>query len=95
MRKSYLFVYNDIVGTREAVRQSLDKMRTVLTWRYDMPNVFYLVSGGSAYDLAREFEAIHGNNGRFIFLEYSPNSQGRLTEESWHLLNATQHKPEK
>lgn len=92
MRKSYIFVYNDTVGTRDAVQAALDKMRTIITWRYDMPNVFYIVSEGQANDLAREFESVHGDRGRYIFVEYSRNAQGRLTNESWDLLNTTYHK---
>jgi len=90
MRKSY-FVYNDTVGTLEEVRTVLDKMSYVYTWRYDMPNVFYIVSDYSADQLAKQFEGFAGTEGRFIFLEYTGNSQGRLTGESWFLLNNKYH----
>jgi hypothetical protein len=93
MRQSYLFVYNDDVGTREQVKNTLDKMLYVVTWRYDMPNVFYIVSDYSAADLASQFESLNGTKGRFIFQEHTINSQGRLTGDSWYLLNNKNHKP--
>lgn len=92
MRKSYLFIYNDTVGTREQVKNIIDRMSYVITWRYDMPNVFYLISEYSADRLAKQFESIAGAKGRFIFQEYTSNSQGRLTGNSWYLLNTTHHK---
>ena len=91
MRKSYLFIYNDTVGTREQAKNVIDQMSYVITWRYDMPNVFYIISEYSAGDLARQFESINGTNGRFIFQEFTDNSQGRLTDESWYLLNYKRH----
>lgn len=94
MRKSYIFVYNDIVGTREKVKNILDQMSYVATWRFDMPNVFYIISDQTAGELATQFESLNGTNGYFIFQEHTPNSQGRLTGDSWYLLNNKQHKPE-
>lgn len=91
--KAYLFIYNDIVGTREAVQAVLDNMTTVSTWRYDMPNVFYIISSSSAQELSQEFERKLSDRGRYIFVEYSDNAQGRLTEETWYLLNNKTHKP--
>lgn len=94
-KKSYLFVHNSQVGDREAVKKALDQMIHVETWRYDMPNVFYIVSVATADTLANEFEKFAGSNGRYIFLEYSSNSQGRLTGDTWHLLNNLEHTPQR
>lgn len=92
MRKSYLFVYNDTVGTREEIKNHLNTMSSVITWRFDMPNVFYIISENTADEIAEEFEKKAGTGGRFIFLEYNGNAQGRLTGESWYLLNNKHHK---
>jgi hypothetical protein len=91
MTKSYLFVYNDEVGTRDQVKEILNRMKIVVYWRYDMPNLFYVVSNNSAFELASEFEKLKGTSGRFIFSEYNGNAQGRLTGESWYLLNNKIH----
>lgn len=91
--KAYLFVYSDVVGTREEVQAALESMSTVATWRYDMPNSFYIVSSSSSQELSDEFERKLPNKGRYIFAEYNGNAQGRLTEESWYLLNNKTLKP--
>lgn len=94
MRNSYLFIYNDNVGTREHVKSIIEKMSYVATWRYDMPNLFYIASDYSAADLASQFESLNGINGLFIFQEYTINAQGRLTGQSWYLLNNKKLQPE-
>ena len=92
--KAYLFIYSDLVGTREKVQTTLDSMSSVNTWRYDLPNSFYVISSSTSQELANEFEQKLPTQGRFIFAEYNGfNSQGRLSDESWHLLNNKAHKP--
>ena len=93
-KKSYLFVHNSQAGTRESMIKALDKITIIDTWRYDMPGVFYIISTATANELAAEFERIRGVGGLYIFSEYSQNSQGRLTKETWYLLNNLQHAPE-
>jgi len=93
MDKSYLFIYNDEVGTRDELEGYLNKMLKIVHWRYDMPNMFYITSEYSADQIAQEFESIAGTKGRFIFMEYNSNSQGRLLSESWFLLQNKYHKP--
>ena len=94
MNKSYLFVYNNTVGTQEEVKNILNRMSLIWTWRYDMPNVFYIVSSASANEIAKQFESINGTKGRFIVLEFTGNSQGRLTGASWFLLENKYHEKE-
>ena len=91
-KKSYLLVFNGATGTQDQVKDVLNEMTSVVTWRYDMPHMFYLVSEESADDLAEEFESIRGTDGRYIFLEYTENSEGRLLDKSWYLLNRKRHK---
>lgn len=93
MTRSYLFIYNDDVGTIEQVKEYLNKMPKIMSWRYDMPNMFYLISEYSADEINKEFESIVGTNGRYIFAEYNGNAQGRLTKETWFLLNNKYHQP--
>lgn len=93
MMRAYLFIYNAQVGSQEEVKEYLNRMTLVSHWRFDMPNVFYVLSESSAEQLAKEFEGLAGTKGRFIFLEYSTNSQGRLTSETWYLLSNKQKKP--
>lgn len=88
MKKSYVLVYTDQIGAQEEVKNVLNNMPSIKKWRYDMPNAFYVVSERSASDIAKQFEShLDYETGRFIILEYTENSQGRLTEKSWSLLN--------
>lgn len=91
-RKSFLFIYADDVGTRESLVEVLNDMRLVETWRYDMPNVFYLVSDADANTLAEQFEEKRGAEGRYLFIQCSSDRQGRLPSETWYLLHNKEHK---
>ncbi len=93
MLKSYLFIYNNDVGSRDEVKGVIDSMSNVKTWRYDMPYVFYVISEQSAEQLYQQFAAINGKKGRFMFIEASENSQGQMLEETWYLLSHKRHKP--
>ena len=44
MKIAYLLIYNDEVGTREEIKDILNRMQMIETWRYDMPNMFYIIS---------------------------------------------------
>ena len=52
MKKVYILFYSNSLGTREEVRDYLDSLSEVLHWRYDIPNVFYLISEENAETLA-------------------------------------------
>jgi hypothetical protein len=93
MRKAYLFVYADKFGTREEVTKCVDNISEVITWRYDMPNSFYLISEHTADQLAH---AIHDYTGKtsFIVSEITSNKQGWLSPDTWYLINNKHHKPE-
>ena len=43
MSNFYLFIYSDSLGNREEVKDILNDIPDVLSWRYDMPNSFYIV----------------------------------------------------
>lgn len=93
MRKAYLFIYNSIVGSREEVTDVIDSMNRVITWRYDMPNVFYVISEHSAEQLYEQFISINGKKGMFMFVETTNNSQGQMQPETWYLLSNKRHQP--
>lgn len=93
MRRSYLFLYDGGVGTREEVKNVIHSMQGVFTWRYDIPNCFYVISDLSAQQLFDEFVSINGTKGRFMFMEASTNRQGQMLPDTWHLLTNKSHKP--
>lgn len=92
MRKAYILVYSDNLGTREEVIKCMDSISQVYTWRYDISNSFYIISDYSADEIAR---AIHDFTGKTSFLvsEITSNKQGWLSEDTWYLINNKTHKP--
>jgi len=93
MKMAYLFLYNDEVGTREKITQVLDRMSRVITWRYDMPHCYYVISESTAEELHQQFQLINGNLGRYLFIEASANRQGWMLKDTWYLLTNKTHRP--
>lgn len=94
MRRAYLLVYSDVVGMREAIKKLVDSMPEVVTWRYDLPNAFYLISEHDAKTIANTLRAGTGKKGRFIITEVSDDNRwGWLPNESWYLLQNKKLKP--
>jgi len=93
MKKAYLLIYADKVGTREEIKSYLNRMPIVETWRYDMPNMFYIISTYTAKQIAEQIRELSGTNGKFIVTENTENSYGWLNGDSWYLLQNKTHKP--
>lgn len=87
MKRAYLLIYDDEVGTRKEVRKFLDERPEVLHWRFDLPNTFYLVSELSAEALYGIFQNFNQGKGNFLISEVSSNTQGWLPRRTWALLN--------
>lgn len=93
MRKVYLFIYNDDAGTRDELKNTINLMKTVITWRFDIPHSFYIISENSATELYDEFSKTHGTKGRYMFIECTANKQGQMLPDTWYLLNNKANKP--
>ncbi|MEE4291174.1 MAG: hypothetical protein V2J13_05465 [Cycloclasticus sp.] len=93
MRRAYLFIYDSKVGSRDEVKEVFNSMQRVYTWRFDMPNTFYIISDSSAEELYDEFIQFNGKKGKFMFIEASTNRQGLMLSDTWHLLTHKSHKP--
>lgn len=87
MKKTYLFVYSDSLGRRPEVKRIVDSIPAILTWRYDLPHSFYLVSEESAQTISSEIRRLAGNRGRFIVTQIESNKQGWLPKGSWYIIN--------
>lgn len=94
MIRAYLFIYSNITGTREELKEFFDNSPSIITWRFDIENSFYLISEKSAQELYNEFTASRGTKGRFMFVEYNDNSQGQMLETTWYFLENKKAKPE-
>ena len=88
MIHAYLFIYDDAVGTREQLKEFLDKRPEVIShWRYDLPHAFYLVSEKTAQELYAMLQEWNQERGRFLICEVGTNKQGWLPKKTWTLLN--------
>lgn len=86
MNKAYLFLYNDEIGSREDLTDFIDGQSTILNWKYELPNCFYLVSEKSAQELSELVRGYSGKRGRFLIMECSTNRQGLLDPDTWKFL---------
>lgn len=91
MKKTYILVYSNSFGTREEAKDCVDNIPEVYTWRYDMPNSFYLISDYSADEIARAINDYTGKT-KFIVSEITSNKQGWLSKKTWYLINNKRHK---
>ena len=93
MRKSYLFIFSDRVGTRAEVQKVIDNMPEVITWRFEL-NSFFLVSESSATELSKSFkEETNHESGKFLITQITGNKQGWLSSRAWHVINKKKLKP--
>lgn len=86
MKKSYLFVYSNAFGKRSEVTEYIKNSKNIFTWRYDLPNSFYLVSEQSAEKL-REYFLDFSDKGIFVITEFQDNYDGYLVDRSWSVIN--------
>jgi hypothetical protein len=85
--KCYLLSYANSLGSREEVKTALNTMGGVTSWRFDMPNAFYVRSEKSAGELARLLRAARGNRGRFFFTELVAGQYlGWLPPDTWKFI---------
>ena len=92
MKKIYLLIYNDTLGTREQVKNAVDSAPMINTWRYDIPHAFYLVSESSAKEIANHLQSTLGD-GRLIVTEIGENYWGRTHKDTWYFIKNKKVKP--
>jgi hypothetical protein len=93
MGKAYVLIYSDQIGSREDVKAWADKSKLVITWRYNLPHCFYLISNSTATELANDLRSATGETGRFLITEVSDNRYGWLDSDTWYLLRHKKKKP--
>src|SRR5436309_3525453 len=93
MKKAYLFAFSNTLGTQKEMENVLNSIPEVITWRYDMPHAFYIISEADAKTLTDAIRQ-RAPKGRFIVTEIpEENRQGWLTGESWYLIKNKTNKP--
>ena len=93
MRRVYVLMYNDALGTRAEVKTWADNCGMVITWRYDLPHCIYLVSTSSASEISEELRKVAKPGARYLITEVSENRQGLMPAETWYLLRYKKNKP--
>jgi len=91
MRKAYILVYSSNLGVRSVINECLNSLPEIETWRYDMPNSYYIISEYTASEIAN---AIRKKipNGRFLVSEIETNRQGWLSKDTWDFIKKKGHK---
>lgn len=84
---TYILVYDNETADREKMKSYLDAMPEILSWRYDMPNSFFLYSNESANRLTELLASRISNYKCFLFVEVPSNKQGYLKRETWNFIN--------
>ena len=92
MKRAYLLIYNDAMGTREEVKEFIDKHQEISNWRYDLPHMFYLISEKSAGELYEIIQELNKEKGFFLICEAGENKEGWLPEDTWTLMRE-KHEP--
>lgn len=89
MNWAYLLVFNEKLGARKAVIEFLNTLPEVTYWYACFPNSIFLTSNVTAGSLAEKIKAEFGtdNQQRFFITEVSPDKQGWMPKQAWHLIN--------
>lgn len=89
MKKSYVFIYNAELGSREEIRSFISNCAIIDTWRFELPQTFFIVSKNDSSDIcARIREHFGEEKGGYLVIEYSEsNAEGMMLERSWDLLS--------
>jgi hypothetical protein len=90
MRRTYLFAFSPSLGTHEEVLKCVQSLPSMVFWRYDLPNAFYIVSDADANTIALQIINHFNNNGFFVVTQISSvvsDTQGWLPNASWHLIH--------
>lgn len=83
--KIYLFIFNNMFGSRDQAISIIKQIPDIKGWRSDMPNAIYLQSECNSQQLCDSIRSKRGV-GKFLIVEITSNRQGYLSKESWNFL---------
>ena len=83
MMRALILVYGKELGTREQVKVCLDQMPEVASWRYELPNCFFILSESSPRELGNAIvERLNVQVPRFIISEVTSDYFGWLVPDT-------------
>ncbi len=93
MKSLFILLYGDKVGSREVVKEAVDACPHIITWRYDLPHSFYLVSESNAKTIALWLrEKIP--SGQFTVIKADTSDfWGWGHKATWYLFRNKKHMP--
>ena len=87
---TYVLIYDNETADRETMKTHLDSLSEILSWRYDIPNCFFVYSNENANRLTELLASRLPNYKCFLFAEIPLNKQGYLRKETWNFINQNQ-----
>ena len=84
MKRLYILLYSDDAGTREQMRDAVDACPLIYTWRYELPNSFFIVSESNATLIAMSLRGMRPA-GQIIVAEVGPDYWGYSSSATWYL----------
>ena len=84
---TYILIYDNETADRETMKEYLKSLPEILSWRFDMPNSFFIYSNESANKLTELLASRLPNYKCFLFAEIPLNKQGYLKKETWNFIN--------
>lgn len=86
---TYILIYDNETADREAMKSHLNSLPEILSWRFDIPNSFFIYSTETASRLTELLSSRLPNYKCFLFVEMPSNKQGYLKRETWNFINQT------
>jgi hypothetical protein len=84
---TYLFVFDDNVGTHKKVQDFIDGCPEIVNWHTYWPNAFLLVSDSTAAILTDVVQkGLNKRKGRFIIVDTAADRSGWLPQAAWKLM---------
>lgn len=83
--KTYIFLYDNTLGSITEVTELIDSIPEIAQWRTDLPNSFMLKSDLEAKQLA-DIIIEKKTNVRFLISEITENRQGWLPKDAWKFI---------
>ena len=84
---TYVLIYDNETADRETMKTHLNSLSEILSWRFDIPNCFFVYSNESANRLTELLASRLSGYKCFLFVEIPSNKQGYLRKETWNFIN--------
>jgi hypothetical protein len=92
MKKIYLLIYSSALGTRDQVKALLDEMPEVISWRYEIPYSFFIISERTKKEIGLVLhERAHDpKQARILVVDITNDTSiyGWISRDTWNYISA-------